>query len=562
VKEKRQFKVDPSIFFQSVFAQSGSYGKAIAELVQNGVDALATEIDITVDSTHFIVADNGKGFNAREEILEMFEVLGFDHGDHNSRTFGRFGVGRCQVFSFAPTHWRTSNYSMDVNVKLNGLEYELTENLPEMKGCTISGEFYEPFSPSDLALFEREFTNLIKYAPIKVILNGKVISIDPEKQNSWNMITDDAYISLKTTGNLKIYNLGVLVKEIPAYQFGTGGTVVTKKALSLNVARNDILVSQCDVFKRLKKYIDQKSSERNVKKTKLSEGERQHLISKWVNGEMDYDEIKKMKLIGDVTGQFWPVSRLQNIKEISCCNKRWDQKAESLHKRKICWMLSKETLEEFNCENIDQFSILVKSLSGGISRYFDNLKSVKYEDVKSLLTGEYTPLEDKELTKQEYSVLKAIRAINGYVAQLVSSSINTGSRQRKINVGESDVADGWTDGNRYVYVNRNILSYGYDGQAGFIKIVMLLIHEYIHDIQSAGSHEHDQEFYENFHTVTHKPIVGEIAFKMAETYIRNREELQAKYNKKCLKERDLNFRQNSLHDTPEINGFLDQPAFA
>src|SRR5690606_15477247 len=119
--ENRQFSVAPSIIKHLIKSQAGSLGKAILECVQNSIDAGASRVDITLTTDTVRIVDDGHGLRSRDEVLACFEVFGFDHSEHE-REFGRFGLGRGQLWAWASTHWRTHAFDLDVDVRERGLD--------------------------------------------------------------------------------------------------------------------------------------------------------------------------------------------------------------------------------------------------------------------------------------------------------------------------------------------------------------------------------------------------------------------------------------------------------
>jgi hypothetical protein len=262
--EQRKFTIDPSIIYHIISAQAGTLGKALLECVMNSIDAGATRVNITLEPDTVIIQDDGQGFRSRQEIEQWFEVFGFPHNERGSngnleRVYGQFGVGRGQLWSFASTQWRTNEFLMDVDIKTRGLVYELQTDLTSVPGLTITGKFYEVQAPSALGATERELVELAAYAQIPVSVNGRQINKLPSELK-WPYETNEAWIRLKESGDLWVYNLGVLVRKFPAHHLGSGGTVVTKPKveLQLNMARNDILVAKCPVWKNIRAFIQSK----------------------------------------------------------------------------------------------------------------------------------------------------------------------------------------------------------------------------------------------------------------------------------------------------------------
>ncbi len=125
IQENRKFKMHNNLLHTIIFKQSGSIEKAILELLMNSNDANSTRIDINYDSTKdtFTIADDGKGFTTDEEIEAFFDTLGTPHKDGDAK-FGRFRIGRTQIFAYASTVWRSGTYRMTVDF-LNDNENEL-----------------------------------------------------------------------------------------------------------------------------------------------------------------------------------------------------------------------------------------------------------------------------------------------------------------------------------------------------------------------------------------------------------------------------------------------------
>jgi hypothetical protein len=122
--EQRQLTVHPAILYSIIKSQAGSLSKALLEAVMNAVDAGATKCSIKLDSSSFEVKDNGKGFSSRQEILDFFETFGTPHTEGDAR-YGKFRMGRGQMFSFGINTWQTGHFTMVVDIKGKGLDYSL-----------------------------------------------------------------------------------------------------------------------------------------------------------------------------------------------------------------------------------------------------------------------------------------------------------------------------------------------------------------------------------------------------------------------------------------------------
>lgn len=62
--------------------------------------------------------------------------------------------------------------------------------------------------------------------------------------------------------------------------------------------------------------------------------------------------------------------------------------------------------------------------------------------------------------------------------------------RRKVLRGTSEMADGWTDGETYIVIDKAYMNKCFSqGYNGLIKLIMLLIHESCHDSNTSGSHD-------------------------------------------------------------------------
>ncbi|MBS0422532.1 MAG: ATP-binding protein [Proteobacteria bacterium] len=528
MSETRRFSVHPEIIYSLIVAQAGSLGKAVLECVMNSIDAHATRVDITVDANTIRIQDDGKGFRTRAEIEQWFEVFGFPHAE-GDRDYGKFGIGRGQLWSFCSTVWRTETFEMDVDIKRRGIDYRLKEGLPRVKGVDIEGKFYDRQLTSALAAFERELTDLALYAQIPVTLNGKRIN-KVAAQEKWDHETADAWIKTSDIGQLAVYNLGVLVRRYPGYQFGCGGTVVTKPGvrLAVNMARNDVLVAECEVWKRIRKVLQAKSDDRiKSKRTRMTEVELQNVARRFVAGEMDYGDIKAVKLVTDIVGRGHTIDSLATGPRQQAPLTTADagsQMGERAHTNRLAFVVSPLTLERFGVETVREFQgALVNALAQSkgttwLSNCMSRLRVIEdLGDAVPTLREGYDVLKDEELSKPELAALTALRLMADDVSRAMKGQeiLDRKSPYRNIWLGASDVAEAWTDGRSKVIVERRQIQLMNQGIGGFVGLANLLVHEFLHDTSDVGSHIHDQEFYSRYHdaTCSHSGVLNQAVFR-------------------------------------------------
>lgn len=528
--ETRRLTVSPHMIYALIKNQAGTLAKAVLECVMNSIDAGATKVDIKVDSKTLRIVDDGCGFATRKSILSCFEVFGFEHkaGD---RTYGQFGIGRAQLWNFCTTKWRTRTFSMDVDIKNKGLDYVLQENLEDVKGLTIEGAFYAPMKTSEILAFEHEFASLALYAQIPVTVNGKLTSKDPSKEK-WTHDTPEAWINIRESGNLQVYNLGVFVREYPSYQVGCGGKIVTKPGvrLTLNMARNDIILTDCKVWKKIKPFL-QNESDKRIKDTrrKLTNAEVDNLAMRFVAREIAPQDVKSVPFITDISGRTYTVeSFIRKAASLPIITGPKDsQVMDRVNQRGMALVLADETLYRFGVTSPSELGALFNKMAEDSCFFLPKwkIKDMKYEDdatkVTSALNDNFLLIDTKELTKEEKAI---ISALDGYASRYIVYAMNRhGIRVdvRKIMVGTSDLADAWTDGRFNIVFNRKMLKVARKGLSGMHTLVLTMLHEYLHNESTAGSHKHDTEFFMTYHDLTRSKVGGEAIAAAAQVAFRN-----------------------------------------
>ncbi|MDP9310868.1 MAG: ATP-binding protein [Chloroflexota bacterium] len=515
-------RTHPELIYSIIHKQAGSRSKALQEAAQNSIDAGATRFDVTVTSKGFVALDDGRGFASREDIDSYFLTFGTPHKEGDS-TYGRFRIGRGQIFAFASTVWRTNTFAMAVDIKNKGLDVRVDENLPFESGCRIEGEWYEPLLPSDLYKLERELADLFTYAAIPMFINGKLVNKAPETEE-WDVVSDDAYIKFKDSGGLMLYNLGFFVRNYGGYKHGNA-IVVTKQHLELNMARNDVIESSCKVWRRITKVLNEHVRRNATQSPKMTEDVRQNMAQRWRFGEIDYSEMYALKLFTDTQGAHHTLERLSNANVVVVAPKG-DRVAETVHRRKIAFVLADVTLTRFGISTLEQLFSLLRELvtRDGYRRLAIQLADVHISTLEAVSEGlqsGYILHPDGEITLEERLLLSALNRHQRQLAYILENTeaFRETVRARTIRAGTSATALGWTDGSTYVAIERRVLKLAISrGYPGMIQLVMLLLHEYVHDVSDQASHEHDHQFYETFHNAATWGLEGNLGlFDVART---------------------------------------------
>ena len=551
--ETRHIVAGNQLIYHAIYSQAGSLEKALLENIMNSVDAAADSVQVTLDETHFVVTDNGAGLNRMEDIERFFDALGFDHGDPDnqidSRQYGKFGLGRAQNFAFARTIWRTGPFRMDVDVRNRGLDYNFEDGLEDQSGCVITGYLYHELKPSNVYHAVRMLTDMVRYMPIAVHINGERVN-QPVEDHKWDMEDDYAYYQFTDKGSLAIYNLGAKVTEVPASRYGTGGVIVSKQPLALNTARTEILESTCTVWPEIKKVVSSHVRSQAKKKPKMNESMREHLAQQFIDGEIEYEEVKDSRLITYVTGQHVQLKTFLGTSRFTVAPEANDRIGEKLHKTGTITVVHPNTLSRFG---VDSGNELVERLENVNKLTWPVPAHELFDLISRNIDDTHELIEDKKLSGHERAALKALRSAQGELVLAfnrrpegghISCFSNDFKEERQLKAGESDTAAAWTNGETYIAIERRQLRAARTGISGITQLALLLLHEYCHDDSNVGGHNHDQAFFEQYEAIANHGCsyqmggVGPFVDKMLSHYASELEYEGRKLSKTILNNKD------------------------
>lgn len=167
----------PMEFFRKVRRDYRNWRQAtVRELIQNSVDAGATEIGFSLDNYDQTLVlncqDNGHGMT--EHVLEnVFMVLGGSKKEANS--LGGFGMAKMVMFSADKYHI----FSGSLRVTGQGSEYTISPTEYHRTGVMVELTYG---AEENLNLWQTELTayvglcNLKEFKPVKIFLNGKELA--------------------------------------------------------------------------------------------------------------------------------------------------------------------------------------------------------------------------------------------------------------------------------------------------------------------------------------------------------------------------------------------------
>lgn len=510
--EKRQFQMDPHLLYSTIMAQAGTITKALQEAVQNSIDAGASFVNIALDDHSFRVEDDGNGFASREDIERFFETFGTPHTEGDAK-YGKFRMGRGQLFAFGENSWRSNTFQMDVNIKKKGLHYDLHEHLPKVAGCSVGVALYDPLPLTEQMQVIRDLKKLVAYSEIPVRVNGRVISENPATLKGFEDIGDAYY--KPSTGRLTVYNMGMLVREYGTEQFGVGGIVVSKSALQVNFARNDILLSQCSTWKGIRKILIERGGKQVAKKrASLTDEERVFVINDLLSSDpkKTYEEmisIKKMPLLVMANGrrlslQNWESAlRAQYTGEVTTHTYSDYTIAPYGQAIKAEQMIAERHLA-FKESTPSEWNTSPEELGARLAS-FCSLNPIPYKPFDSLaahIDSDLRSYPEEKLEDRARLLLKRLRYHNK------KHSLGAGKSRHKtrrfLMVGTGG-AEAWTDGETTITINHKLLTRAAKDPDELSALVHILAHEYTHDGSSMGDHVHGVEFYQDYHDCTINP---------------------------------------------------------
>jgi hypothetical protein len=489
--------------------QAGSPQKALLEGVMNAIDAQAQNLRIDLDQNGVVLDDDGHGFESEETIRRCFRQFGAPHNEEERaiKTYGEFRMGRGQLFALGPNQWRTETFAMELDIDKMGLKYKFQKGLKPRKGCHIAIQFYRQLDTYDLVSIKRELAEAAKYVKGKVILNGELVSQNPDTIK-WTETSEVAYYDLKSTDGhrgIRIYNLGVFVQELYSRDWGLCGAIVSRKRLEVNFARNEVL-SQCPVFSEIKAHLKTKAKREVKKKINLTDADRSSIIKRILAKEEKLSDHYQTKLFVDVCGYGWSLANIARLHT----NPSWQTTAENCiaycfheHSRegdgaiqgKRGIVLDKKVFQWFDYKGKPQdfFSHI------GAEKYTSKLAYIPLHKMEKAIKNEFRILTRDELTQREQLILVTIGRQETHPILLALQDHGVEAIPRNIRIGIADGCDGWTDGKSVIAITRQFLKSLSTTEVDFGKLAGLLLHEYCHPDPDLETHDHDPAFFKLYH---------------------------------------------------------------
>ncbi|MBZ9751720.1 ATP-binding protein [Deinococcus sp. HMF7604] len=578
------FHLSPHLLRLLIDHQATSLPRAVAECVMNSVDAGAGRIDVTLhtDQHHrmhaLTVQDDGRGFTTRQDVEQYFRTFGFDHdtdAERGRRQYGRFGIGRAQLWAFGAVQWRTGPFELGVNTQEHGVAFTLTADLPQQVGTQIHATL---FKHAPTFTLQEHLEDHLRYVDVPLFLNGAQIN-QPPSQETWAFEDEDAYYDLRPGGGVHLYNLGVLIGEVDE-KFAGGGVIVSKKALRLNLTRTRT-IERDELGTRILATMHRLVLAHVKAQAKLSEGERAFLARAYLKGEVAWAEVQGLKLITTVDDRDHTLSAFANLvaqRGLVGAATRGEALADKASQHGLAVVLAERTLTRWGVSSVTGFKIaLCRAIlpnadvdEATVADQWDARDAAEQDFFEAIQHGVWAEnlaqhVDDRvfrhaqiprgEWTVEERAVLAGLQKIVPRAAQ----ALRLRNGKRKVILGDSTGAQAWTDGRSFIALDRRLVPLAQRGLPGFTRLALLILHEMTHAQESLGSDVHDAAFYSAYHDASLTDVFGPAPQDALDVYVTRLLDKQLPLSRAALRTSSVQYRVRSLPDLLAQHGRRDRP---
>lgn len=418
------FKATEGLLSDVMRKQSGVIEKAWLEALMNGVDANASKIEFQIDSNTTRYDDDGDSMT-ESQIQKYFEYFGLKDDDIADKEFGKFRMGRGQIFNFGVNIWRArENYmvvSLDddqVEVELpdctdsddetiidhegdtytvntKGLSYALLSADEVDSGISIEVEHYNEIGDLDSTLSEfRKLAGHVSWAhDVEVVINGDNIYNEPE-------LIDETKLAYYCKGysdyrsRSPVYNKGAYVDD---FKLGpVSVSIITKVDLDVTLDRTDILEHD-ENWKSIKSQYDEVVISHLIDKVDMTTSQRNWMLDKAADSATVLQHVADVPLIEDVNNNVYTIQEVSN-NQISFADVD-DEIAKDVMKKSDVIMLNKDYEESF------------KGLASSVHERVIQSDVRKYSEViDEEVQFEMDEIPDSKLSTRRLSNIEQIRS--------------------------------------------------------------------------------------------------------------------------------------------------------
>ncbi|QLG30086.1 ATP-binding protein (plasmid) [Halorarum halophilum] len=500
------------IIDELIFSQAEGLPDGIREVAQNGLDAPGStrvEIDVTPERT--VVTDDGDGMDLTDEkVREFLTHLGKSTKRGDDETIGQFGIGFGQALAKGKVTAQSGSSKVEFDAKNWYRDYRLYETDDSVSGFRVEIEHYEDEVPAADSsewddyvedLVDRfQFMELVKDTEVHV--NGERISDkrpEDEQDGNYEIVdTDVAYMVLKHSGFdwVRIYSAGLFVTENSG--LGLAGTVVTKKNLTLNTARNSI-TSGCEVWADVEEELAEARASilSDVGDDKISKAGRRAIVRMFREG---HDEFRDREVLKKANGEMTTIDDVLSAERVMFADQS-DKAGGKLadHGEQVLMVTDKATQELIAGAEREQLTlppeknVQATAASQGISNGYDLLPLEEFHS-KPLVMARI--LREKMAGYSPYS-------LNREIVPGDDSSANawTLPDPDKVSPAAQKYLDSIdSDYDTYVAITDTAYS-ALASEVLVLELWRILAHEFAHTDDSTGEPNHGTGFHRRFRAI-------------------------------------------------------------
>lgn len=498
---KRKFQATEGLLHDVMRKQSGVIEKAYLEALMNSVDANATEFNITISKHQTDISDDGDSMT-KEEVETYFEQFGLKDADIQNKEFGKFRMGRGQIFNFGVNIWRAKQNYMVVSldedvtevelpgctdeddssiievdeehykVDTEGLSYALLDAEEYSKGITIELQHYNPIEDVDETI--EEFKKLAKYVSwlhdIEVIVNGEEVYNEPDVIEE----TELAYyasVEESMVTNSPVYNKGAYVDD---FNLGPRSIeVITKSDLDVTLDRTNILDSD-QYWQDIKEEHRSVTAFALIEDEELTQRETKWLVKRAAESRPILESIKDKPLFQSIDGDYYTLEEINN-KKIGFADMD-DSVAEEAMSRGGVTMIREGMQDSIN------------ELISSNNQEASNIEVKNYKDiVDQELKFEMKETPDHKLSKRR---LKNLNLIRGALKDLGFTFLD-------VSAGYSNHKNVWKDDDDNLYIHKDFLNS--KQQLLATKVIQQVVIIAAHDGETMTSMDENYSHARNFY---------------------------------------------------------------
>lgn len=457
----KSFKATDGLLRDTMRKQSGVIEKALLEAIMNAVDAGATEVTIDIAENLVTVEDDGSGIS-EDEVEEFFEKFGNMKEQPEDKEFGKFQMGRGQIFNFGVNYWHSQDNIMvvslddeSVTMELDNVADEDDESILESDGneytldthdlsySWLNSDEYVDGTRIEIALYNRiedvdatvsELRKLARYISwmhdTKVVINGDEVHEEPEVVRE----TDLAYYASHSTrfgSKSQVYNKGALVDDFDLGRVQLA--IISKVDLDVTLDRTDVLDTDSNWQEIQNGYLDV-AIDILKQKDEPSQREQRWLLEQIANDVSLLDELSNEPLMKDIHGNSW------SIESIAEHNISFARKGDKV---------AEEAMRQSDTVIIrEKYETELKNLVGTLQDIFSSNEIKEYSDVvETDMKWEMNHVADEDLSKRRSDNLDQIR-------QFLRDLGFTGD----VNAGHSKHQDVWKDDEGAIFVDKDFIN--------------------------------------------------------------------------------------------------------